>query len=390
MVDGYQQKGESALSKTGQRRGLGDKFVTKNNDEQQQQQQQPSSVKTLATITTDETAGIANANIPSATHDDFESTAQPNGTITPDGEQPEQEATSTLDHAATKPADLEDKATVLEEKEEASVDKPTTTTETPSAATTMADDTKTTQHPLPDSTSASISSTVDDVVPETITTNTTTTTTTATTTASSSSTSTTTNVGDQEEVTSGWGAAPSFSSPATASSAWTQGILPEKQHEEAEKPAPTPAAAAEGEETAASWAKVADDTGSGEDSSNGWGSPATGDHSPPVWEGKLPDDLVTPGDETISGDVSESKWQPISDYEQRRMMGGGRGGSSSGGRGYRGGGGGPGSGFGQGRGGGGYRSYGDGGSGRGGGMRRGPGGPGSGTGWNKARSPRPE
>lgn len=77
-----------------------------------------------------------------------------------------------------------------------------------------------------------------------------------------------------------------------------------------------------------------------ETTDDGWGSPPLDNTptDPPAWGGKLPDELVNPGDETISGDVLERSWQ-TTDQSSRR---GGRGRPS---------------GF---RGRGGYRSYGEG------------------------------
>ncbi|KAI8092987.1 uncharacterized protein BX664DRAFT_357470 [Halteromyces radiatus] len=118
---------------------------------------------------------------------------------------------------------------------------------------------------------------------------------------------------------------------------------------------------------------------------NGWGTRDLSTNEPPVWEGKLPDDLVGPGDETITGDVANSQWRTTDTFGGQRRMDG-RGGRMSS---YRGrGGSAP-------RGSGGYRPYGRGGDFRGGRgashMRRGSSGhSGGASDWNKSRSPRSE
>lgn len=172
---------------------------------------------------------------------------------------------------------------------------------------------------------------------------------------------------ENQESSTGWGDAPATE---TASLSWTQGLVDQQEPERKQDVSNIDITATEDKittdgEASTGWGNASETTASSSwaqdpteqqqqgdtQQISGWGSPVTEDTTPPAWEGKLPDDLVTPGDETISGDVADSKWQTV-EFDSRRPMGDG---SSGRGRG---------SGFRGGR----YRSFNDGGR---GGMRRG-------------------
>ncbi|KAI8336746.1 hypothetical protein BC941DRAFT_502943 [Chlamydoabsidia padenii] len=213
---------------------------------------------------------------------------------------------------------------------------------------------------------------------------------------STTASSDTDNTNDQnarnEVASTGWGDAPTTT---TTSSTWTQGVEDQQQSQQ-QTPEQHITSTTEdkniGNEatstgwgdapttttTPSTWTQGMEDQQESQQQTdlqqgNGWGSLNDDNTKSPVWEGKLPDELIAPGDETINGDLADSKWQTV-DFDGRRANsgGGGRGRPS----GYRGGG---------------HRPFNDSGRG-GGGMRRGgPGGFHNSTGWgSRPNRPRPE
>ncbi|CAO3638266.1 unnamed protein product [Cunninghamella blakesleeana] len=78
------------------------------------------------------------------------------------------------------------------------------------------------------------------------------------------------------------------------------------------------------------WSKNTTTNEEKEEENSGWGAIEKKEEEP-VWAGKLPDELINPGDETISGDVTNSNWQSVEFSSNKSHYNRHRGGGSSGG-----------------------------------------------------------